>query len=112
MRQLLTVMLLLALATPATAGPILESAQRRAATVHLQEDPTARQVYRKGNTRKWLEWLGIVGGTVMAFTVTRPADEETCIGRFCDTKWSKSVGGTGLALLTVSAISKVMPDSE
>jgi len=94
-------------ASLAHAGPILDSATRQAARVELEAVQAPTAAYRKGSARKWLEWLGIVGGTLMTLTV-----EERCFGRLCEREWSRSVGGVGLGLLAVSAISKALPDPE
>lgn len=97
--------LMLVMAAPATAGPILESAKRQ--RVELAQDEAPAPAYRKGGGRKWAEWLGIVGGGLMTLTV-----RETCLGNSCITEWAPSVGGPGLAILTASIVSKVLPDPQ
>ena len=91
------------MAVPAMAKEsLVDQALEKASTVSLQQAAPASPVYEKGTGRKWLEWMGIIGGGIMA-----TAYEENAFG---DRRWSKSVGGTGLAILAVSAISKAMPD--
>jgi len=99
--------LVLGLSMPAAAGPILETATAKAADVSLAQAAPAAPVYAKGAGRKWAEWLGIIGGGLMMATV-----EETCLGQFCKTEWSTSVGGAGLGILAASVVSKALPDPD
>ncbi len=111
-------MLVLLLATTAQAGPLLETAKANAARMALTvTQPEPVEGYQKSGGRKWLEWIGLIGGGLMAMTT-----QEECVifssfpqgttSSVCETSWYAPIGGPGLGIFTAALVSKLMPDPE
>ena len=109
MKHLLLVLLVVSVAAPVSAGPLLESAKRQAETVSLSAvvQPTSDSTYQKSGKRKWAEWLAVGAGAIMA-----GSPNEECLGRFCRTEWNTPVVWSGIALVTASVISIALPDPD